>query len=65
MIVIHAMNIDVVVIPRGMSSQLFILVNKPLKDHLKQLNSNQLMLGELALTPFETIETPSLELLCQ
>jgi hypothetical protein len=38
--VFHAMNTDLVVIPGGMTSQLHVLdVNKPSKDHLKQLYS--------------------------
>lgn len=42
------MNIDMAVIPGGMTSQLQIrdvCINKPFKDHLRQLYTNQLQMG--------------------
>jgi hypothetical protein len=45
---IHALNTDLVVIPGGMTSQfqvLDVIVNKPFKDHLKQLYSEWLLTG--------------------
>jgi hypothetical protein len=47
-------NTDPVVIPGGMTSLLQVLdvvVNKPFKDHLRQLYSDWLLEGKQALTP--------------
>jgi hypothetical protein len=65
---IHAMNTDLVVVPGGMTSQLQVLdvvVNKPFKDHLKQLYSEWLLAGDHSLTPAEKIKKTSVALLCQ
>jgi hypothetical protein len=66
--VIHAMNTDLVVIPRGMNSQLRFLdavVKKPFKDYLKQLYSEWLLAGDHILTPTGKIKKCSVALLCQ
>jgi hypothetical protein len=44
--VIHAMNTDLEVIPGGTPSLLHIPVNKPFKDHSKQLYSDWLLAGD-------------------
>jgi hypothetical protein len=61
-------NTDVVVISGGMTSQLQVLdvvVNKPFKDHLKQLFSEWLLTGDHTLTPDGRIKKNSATLLCQ
>jgi hypothetical protein len=66
--VIHAMNTDLVVIPGGITSQLQVLevvVNKPFKDHLKQLYSEWPLAGDHILTPTGKIKKPSVALHCQ
>jgi hypothetical protein len=50
-LVIHAVNIDLVVIPGEVTSQLHVLVSMPFKDHLKQLYSEWLLTGDHVLTP--------------
>jgi hypothetical protein len=63
-----SINIDLVVIPDGMTSQLQVLVvvvNKPFKDHLKQLYSEWLLSGDHALTPAGRIKKPGVTVLCQ
>jgi hypothetical protein len=40
-------------------------VNKPFKDHLKQLYSEWLLAGDHILKPSGTIKKPSVALLCQ
>jgi hypothetical protein len=65
--VIHAMNTDPVVIPRGLTSQLRFLdvvVKKPFKDYLKQLYSEWLLAGDHILTPTGKIKKCSIALLC-
>jgi hypothetical protein len=64
LIVIHAVNTDLVVMPRGISHS-YIIVNMPFKNHLKQLYSEWLLAGHCVLTPPGTIKKPSIELLCQ
>jgi hypothetical protein len=62
------MNTDLVVIPGGMTLQLQVLdvvVNKPFKDHLKQLYSEWLLKGDHALSPAGRIKKPSVTILCQ
>jgi hypothetical protein len=62
------MNTDLVVVPRGMTSQLQVLdvvVNKLFKDHLKQLYSEWLLAGDHILMPTGKIKKPSVALLCQ
>ena len=59
-------NTDLVVIPGGMSSQLQVLdvvVNKPFKDHLRQLYNDWLLEGYHALTPSGKLKKPSVALL--
>jgi hypothetical protein len=63
-----SMNIYLVVIPGGMSSQLQVLdvmVNRPFKDHLKQLYSKWLFGGDYDLTLAGKTEKPSVTLPCQ
>lgn len=63
---INNSNTDLVVIPGGMTSQLQVLdvmVNKPFKDHLKQLYTNWLLGGGHALTPTGKLKKPSIALL--
>jgi hypothetical protein len=63
-----SMNTDVVVIPGGMTSQLQVLdvvVNRPFKDHQKQLYSEWPLTGYNALTPAGRITKHSVTLLCQ
>jgi hypothetical protein len=63
-----SINTDLVVIPRGMISQLQVLdvvVNKLFKDHLKQLYSEWLLSGDHALSPAGRIKKPSVTILCQ
>jgi hypothetical protein len=61
------MNTNFVVIPRGMTSRLQVLVvgNKPFQDDLKQLFSEELFTGDHALTPADRSKKPSVILLCQ
>jgi hypothetical protein len=62
-----SINTDLVVIPGGMTSQLQVLdvvVNRPFKDHLKQLYSEWLLSGDHALTPAGRIKKPSVTILC-
>jgi hypothetical protein len=57
-----SMNTDIVVIPEGMTSQLQVLdvmVNKPFKDHQKQLSYEWLLAEVCALTPTGRIKKPS------
>jgi hypothetical protein len=61
--VIHAVNTDLVVI-LGAKAQLHIPVNKLLKDHLKQLYSEWLMIMDHVLTSTRTIK-PVVERACQ
>jgi hypothetical protein len=63
-IVIHAVNTDLVIMPGGISHN-YILVNKPFKNHLKQLYSEWPLAGHYVLTPTGPIRKPSIELLCQ
>jgi hypothetical protein len=63
-IVIHAVNTDFVVMPRGISHN-YIIVNMPFKNHLKQLYSEWLLAGHYVLKPTGTIRKPSIVLLCQ
>jgi hypothetical protein len=61
------MNTDLVLISEGMTSQLQVpdvVVNKPFKDHLKQLYSEWLLAGGHVLTPTGKVKKPSIELLC-
>jgi hypothetical protein len=61
-------NTDLVVMRGGMTSQLQVLdvaVNKPFKDHRKQLYSEWLLNGDHALTPAGRIKKPSVTILCQ
>jgi len=63
-----SMNTNLVVIPGGMTLQLQVLdvmVNKPFKDHLKQLYSEWLLKGDHALSPDGRIKKPSVTILCQ
>jgi hypothetical protein len=58
----HSVNADLVVIFRGIASQLQILdviVNKFFKHHLKQLYSGVFMVKNDVLTPTGKIEKPS------
>jgi hypothetical protein len=63
-IVIHAVNNDLVVMPGGINNN-YILVNKPFKNHLKQLYSEWPLAGHYVLTPTGPKRKPSIELLCQ
>jgi hypothetical protein len=47
---IYAMNTDLVVVPGGLTSHLHIVVNKHFEDHLKQLYSEWLLVGDQFLT---------------
>jgi len=63
-------NTDVLVIPKRMTSLLLVLdsvVNKPLRDHLRQLPLyNEWILGEdHTLIPAGRIQKPCVTLLCQ
>jgi hypothetical protein len=63
-----SMNTDLVIIPGGVTLQLQVLdvvVNKPFKDHIKQLYSEWLLKGNHALTPAGRIKKPSVTILCQ
>jgi hypothetical protein len=57
-IVIHAVNTDLVVISGGISHN-YILMNKPFKNHLKQLYSEWPLAGHYVLTPIGLIRKPS------
>jgi hypothetical protein len=62
-----SMNTDLMVITGGMISELQVLhvvVNKSLKDHLKQLYSEWLSAEDHALTPDERNKKSSVTLLC-
>jgi hypothetical protein len=59
-------NTDLAVIPDDMTSQLQVLdavVNKPFKDHLRQLYSDCLLEGNHALTPGGKLKKPSVTML--
>jgi hypothetical protein len=59
-------NTDLIMIPGGMTSQLQVLdvvVNKPFKDHLRQLNTDWLLDGNHALTPGGKLKKPSVTML--
>jgi hypothetical protein len=45
------MTTDHVMVPGGLTSQLHIVVNKHFEDHLKQLYSEWLLVGDQFLTP--------------
>jgi hypothetical protein len=65
---IHAMNTDPVIIPGRMTYQLQVsdvVLNKPFKDHLKQLHSEWFLARDHILTPTGKIKKPSVALLCQ
>jgi hypothetical protein len=54
-------NTNLVVIPGGMTSQLQVLdvvVNKPFKDHLRQLYNDWILEGNHALTPCGKLKKP-------
>jgi hypothetical protein len=48
---VHAVNIDFVVIPGGMTSELHVLENKAFKDHLQQLYLKWLLAVNHVLKP--------------
>jgi hypothetical protein len=55
-------NTDLVVIPGGITSQLQVLdvvINKPFKDHLRQLYNGWLLEGNHALAPGGKLKKPS------
>lgn len=61
-------NTDLVVIPGGMTSQLQVLdvvVNKPFKDHLRQLYTDWLLKGNHALTPSGKLKKAPVSLLAE
>jgi hypothetical protein len=61
-------NTDLVVIPSGMTSQLQVLdvvVNKPFKDHLRQLYNDWLLEGNHALTQGGKLKKPSVTMFCR
>ena len=63
-----SMNRDLVIIPGGMILHLQVLdvvVNKPFKDHLKQLYSEWLLKQDHAFSPAGRIKKPSVTILCQ
>jgi hypothetical protein len=61
-----SINTDLVVIPGSMTSELQVLdVNKPFKDHLKQLCNEWFLSGDHALTSAGRIKKPSVTVLCQ
>ena len=61
-----SMNTNLVIIPGGMTSQLQVLVvNKPCKDHLKQLYSEWFLTGDHTLTSAGRIKKSSVTILCQ
>jgi hypothetical protein len=59
-------NTDLDVIPGDMTSQLqvyYVVVNKPFKDHLRQLYNDWLLEGNHALTPGGKLKKPSVIML--
>jgi hypothetical protein len=59
-------NTDLVMIAGGMTSQLQVLdvaINKPFKDHLRQLHIDWLLDGNHGLTPIGKLKKPSVTML--
>jgi hypothetical protein len=59
-------NTDLVMTPGGMTSQLQVLdvvINKPFKDHLRQLYNDWRLEGNHALTPGGKLKKPSVTML--
>jgi hypothetical protein len=65
---VKKLNTNLVIIPRGMTSQLQVLdvvVNKPFKDHLKRQYSNWLHSADQTYNPTGRMKKPTVSVLCE